>query len=100
MEGCKSYLPVFSIICQYFPVNATCMANTLIFRHFANLAKLTPSATHFKKQTCLFMRKFPSNYRHAPLCRYQLADQRCHGLIMCEINDTAVVQIIVENNAH
>ena len=20
MEGCKSYLPVFSIICQYFPV--------------------------------------------------------------------------------
>ena len=31
VEGCKSYLPVFSIICQYFPVNATGMANLLIF---------------------------------------------------------------------
>ena len=45
------------------------------------------------------MRKFPSNYRHVPLCLYQLADQRCHGLIMREFNDTAVVQIIVDNNA-
>ena len=31
---------------------------------------------------------------------YQLADQRCHRLIMREINDTAVVQIIAMNNAH
>ena len=37
VEGCKSYLPVFSIICHYFPVNATGMANILICRHFANL---------------------------------------------------------------
>ena len=40
VEGCKSYLPVFSIICQYFPVNATGMANLLICRHFANLEKI------------------------------------------------------------
>ena len=39
MEGCKSYLPVFSIICHYFPVNATGMANMLICRHFANLVE-------------------------------------------------------------
>ena len=37
VEGCKSYLPVFSIICHYFTVNATGMANMLICRHFANL---------------------------------------------------------------
>ena len=53
-----------------------------------------------KKQTCLFTHKFPRNYRHATWCRYQLADQRCHGLIMREINDYAVVQIIAVNNAH
>ena len=46
------------------------------------------------------MHKFPSNYRLATFCRYQLADQRCHRLIMREINDTAVVQIIAVNNAH
>ena len=40
VEGCK-YLPVFSIICHYFPVNATGMANMLICRHFANLALLS-----------------------------------------------------------
>ena len=38
VEGCKSYLPVFPIICQYFPVNATGMANMLICRHFAILS--------------------------------------------------------------
>ena len=38
VEVCKSYLPVFFIICHYFPVNATGMANMLICRHFANLA--------------------------------------------------------------
>ena len=37
VEGCKSYLPFFSIICHYFPVNATGMANMRICRHFANL---------------------------------------------------------------
>ena len=46
------------------------------------------------------MHKFPRNYRHATLCGYQLADQRCHVLIMREINDTAVVQIIAVNDAH
>ena len=46
------------------------------------------------------MHKFPSSYRHANLSWYQLADQRCQGLIMLEINDTAVVQIIAVNNAH
>ena len=39
VEGCKSYLPVFSIISRYLPVNATGMANMLICRHFANLDK-------------------------------------------------------------
>ena len=29
VEGCKSYLPVFPIICHYFPVNATGMGNKL-----------------------------------------------------------------------
>ena len=46
------------------------------------------------------MHKFPRNYRHATLCRYQLADQRCHGRLMREIDDSAVVQIIAVNNAH
>ena len=46
------------------------------------------------------MHKFPRNYRHATLCQYRLADQRCHGLIIREINDTTVVQIIAVNNAH
>ena len=46
------------------------------------------------------MYKFPRNYRHVTLCWYQLADQRCQGLIMREINNTAVVQIIAVNNAH
>ena len=58
---------------------------------------LPPTATHLEKQTCLFMYKFPSNYRHATLCQYQLTD---HRLIMRGINDTAVVQIIAVNNAH
>ena len=61
---------------------------------------LTPSATHLKKKTCLFMHKFRSNFCHETLCRYRLADQRCHRLIMREINNTAVVQIIAVNNAH
>ena len=63
---------------------------------------LTPSAIHFKKQTCLFMHtgKFPRNYRHVTLCRFQLADQSCHGLIMREIHATAVVQIMAVNNAY
>ena len=46
------------------------------------------------------MHKFPRNYHHATLCRYHLADQRCHRLIMREIKDTAVVQITAVNNAH
>ena len=44
MEDCKSYLPVFPIICHCFPVNATGMANMLICRHFANLVDEAPSA--------------------------------------------------------
>ena len=62
--------------------------------------RLSPSVTHLKKQTCLFMHKFPRNYRHVTLCWYQLAYQRCQGLILREINGTAGVQIIAVNNAH
>ena len=62
--------------------------------------RLPPTAIHLEKQMCLFMQRFPRNYRHTTLCRYQLTDQRCHGLIMREINDTVVVQIIAVNNAH
>ena len=32
------YFPLFASISQYFPVNATGMANMLICRHVANLA--------------------------------------------------------------
>ena len=55
MEGCKSYLPVFSIICHYFPVNATGMANMLIF---ANLVKNGKNQLLNASNRYVFVHKF------------------------------------------
>ena len=91
------------------PINCQPSFTTTIFPcpHFRNVkfprslklqTHLPPFATHFIKQPCLFLHKFPRNFHHATLCGYGLADKRCHRLTI-QVKSTAVVQIIAVNNA-
>ena len=58
VNSIDQYLPVFSSICRYLPVNTAGMENTHICRHFANLALKDPKIPYYKT----FNTNFPMHY--------------------------------------